>query len=98
MKDRVVFLGLQDTIYFTRYCDCACDRKWECRDGYYTSDRGDQPIRGKFVLKVELFLLGFQDTICFTRYSDCACVGSGNVEMDIIRVTGVTNQSEVNLY
>ena len=61
-------------------------------------DRGDQPIRGKFVLKVELFLLGFQDTICFTRYSDCACVGSGNVEMDIIRVTGVTNQSEVNLY
>ena len=71
MKDRVVFLGFQDTIDFTRYSDCACDGKWECRGGYHTRDKGDQPIRGKIVLKVELFLLGFQDTIDFTRYSDC---------------------------
>ena len=49
MKDRVVFLGFQDTIDFTRYSDCACDGKWECRGAYHTRDKGDQPIRGKFV-------------------------------------------------
>ena len=38
MKDRVVFLGFQDTIDFTRCLDCVCDGKWECRCGYYTRD------------------------------------------------------------
>ena len=64
---------------YTLFRLCLCG-KWECRNGYYTSDRGDQPIRGKFVLKVELFFLGFQATICFTRYSDCDCACAGKWE------------------
>ena len=49
MKDRVVFLGFQDTIGFTRYSDCVCDGTWECRGVYHTRERGDHPIQGKFV-------------------------------------------------
>ena len=49
MKDRVVFLGFQDTIGFTHYSDCVCDGTWKCRGGYYTRDRGDQPIGGNVI-------------------------------------------------
>ena len=49
-------------------------------------------------MKDRVFFLG-----CKTQYTLHAIVivlvmGSGNVEMDIIRVTGVTNQLEVKLY